>query len=93
MPSSGIFFTKAEPLTADKKKIEEMKLQAEDITCMSCAGDIEKILQETEGILEASVNYAEDCIHIRYDADSMNRRQAYMAVRKLVPIRKIISES
>ena len=73
--------------------IKEMKLQAEDITCTSCAEDMEKILQETDGILEASVNYSDDYIYIRYDSDIINRKQVYSAARKLGPIRKIISES
>jgi Cu+-exporting ATPase len=73
--------------------IKEMKLQAEDITCISCAEDMEKILQETEGILEASVNYSDDYIYIRYDSDVINRKQVYFAARQLGTIRKIISES
>ena len=80
-------------MKSDKNNISEMKLQAEDITCISCAEDIEKILQETEGILEASVNYSDDSIYVRYDSDIINRKQVYLAVRKLGTIRKIISES
>ena len=80
-------------MKSDKENISEMKLQAEDITCISCAEDMEKILQETEGILEASVNYSDDSIYVRYDSDIINRKQVYLAVRKLGTIRKIISES
>jgi Cu+-exporting ATPase len=79
-------------MKSDKNNISEMKLQAEDITCISCAEDMEKILQETEGILEASVNYSDDSIYVRYDSDIINRKQVYLAVRKLGTIRKIISE-
>jgi Cu+-exporting ATPase len=79
-------------MKSDKNNISEMKLQAEDITCISCAEDMEKILQETEGILEASVNYSDDSINVRYDSDIINRKQVYLAVRKLGTIRKIISE-
>ncbi len=79
-------------MKSDKNNISEMKLQAEDITCISCAEDMEKILQETEGILESSVNYSDDSIYVRYDSDIINRKQVYLAVRKLGTIRKIISE-
>lgn len=79
-------------MKSDKENIREMKLQAEDITCISCAEDMEKILQETDGILEASVNYSDDCIYIRYDADIINRKQVYFATRKFGAIRKIVSE-
>ncbi len=79
-------------MKSDKNNISEMKLQAEDITCISCAEDMEKILQEIEGILEASVNYSDDSIYVRYDSDIINRKQVYLAVRKLGTIRKIISE-
>ncbi len=79
-------------MKSDKNNISEMKLQAEDIICISCAEDMEKILQETEGILEASVNYSDDSIYVRYDSDIINRKQVYLAVRKLGTIRKIISE-
>ena len=80
-------------MKSDKNNISEMKLQAEDITCISCAEDMEKILEETEGILEASVNYSDDYIYIRYDSDIINRKQVYFAARKFGTILEIISES
>jgi copper chaperone CopZ len=75
------------------KKHKEMILLADDITCTSCAEDMEQILRGTEGITDASVNYNEDTISIRYDPEVIDRKQVYIAARKLGSIRKIISES
>lgn len=76
-----------------EREYREMKLLADDITCTSCAEDMEKILRETEGIVEASVNYNEDTISIRYDPRIIDRKAVYIAVRKLGTVRKILSES
>ena len=70
-----------------------MKLLAGDVTCQSCAEDMEKILRETEGIVDAAVNYNEDTISVRYDPGITDRKKVYLAVRRLGAIKKIISES
>jgi copper chaperone CopZ len=75
------------------KKYKEMKLLADDITCTSCAGDMEMILRETEGIVDAAVNYNEDTISVRYDPEIIARKKVYFAVRKLGTVKKILSES
>ena len=61
----------------------EMVLQAEGITCSSCAGDMEVILREKEGVLEASVNYANEIIRVRYDPLRLDRKAVFSAVRGL----------
>jgi Cu+-exporting ATPase len=61
----------------------EMVLQAEGITCSSCAGDMEVILREKEGILGASVNYADEIIRVRYDLLLLDRKAVFIAVRGL----------
>jgi copper chaperone CopZ len=75
------------------KKYREMKLLADDVTCTSCAEDMEKILRETRGIVDAEVNYNEDTISVRYDPEIIDRKKVYLAVRKLGSIKKILSES
>ncbi len=75
------------------KKIKEMNLKIEGIVCTGCVEDMEKILRETDGILNASVNYNDESVHIKYDSELTDRRKVYMAVRRLVKISKIISES
>jgi len=76
-----------------EKTYKDMKLLADDITCISCAEDMEKILRETEGIVNATVNYNEDMISVRYDPEIIDRKKVYRAVRKLGTIKKILSES
>lgn len=70
-----------------------MKLKAEVIVCAGCADDMEKILRETEGILDASVDYPNEVICIKYDPVLIDRKKVYFAARKLCKIRKVISES
>lgn len=72
--------------------ISEMKLTAEGITCISCAGDMEEILREKPGIIDVSVSYADDSVVVKYDSVIINRKDVYFAVRKLgIPL-KIVSE-
>ncbi len=71
----------------------EMRFQAEDLTCSSCAGDMENILQETEGILDASVNFADETVYVRYNSTILDRKQVFSAVRKLGYSVRIIRET
>jgi copper chaperone CopZ len=66
-----------------EKNVKEMMFQADNITCSSCAGDMEKILMDTEGILEAVVNFAKETVWIRYNPELLGRKEAFLAVRKL----------
>ena len=75
------------------KNIKEMRLKADGITCSSCAGDMENILAEKDGIVDVSVNFVEDNIVIRYDPDVIDRKNLYIAVRKLGYPLKIVSET
>ena len=61
----------------------EMVLQAEGITCSGCAGDMEVLLREREGIMEASVNFADEKIRVRYDPLLLDRKAVFGAVRGL----------
>jgi Cu+-exporting ATPase len=75
-----------------EKNIKEMKLKVEGIVCTGCAEDMQKILSETEGVVDATVNYAEETIHIKYDPEILDRKKVYFMVRKLVNAGEIISE-
>lgn len=63
--------------------IKEIHLQLEGITCTGCAEDIQTILREKEGILDASVNFAEGKINIRYDAELIGQKQILLTVSRL----------
>lgn len=58
-------------------------LQAEDITCSGCAGDMEKILRQREGVIEASVDFAKGIICVKYNPLLLDRKAVFGAVRGL----------
>ena len=70
----------------------ELIFKVEDITCSSCAADMEKILQEKEGISNAAVNFAEETVSVRYDPQKLDRKEVFFAVRKLGYKIRIIGE-
>ena len=74
------------------KNIREMKLKTVGITCAGCAKDMEKLLRETEGILDAPVHFADEVIHIKEDPRLIGRKQVYHGARKPGNIMHVISE-
>ncbi|UCH44382.1 MAG: heavy-metal-associated domain-containing protein [Nitrospiraceae bacterium] len=76
-----------------EKNLKEMRLKAEGIVCTGCAEDMENILLDKEGIEEATVSFIDDFIEVKYDADVIDRKNVFLAVRKLGFPVKIISES
>ena len=75
-----------------EENAREMTFQAEAITCSGCAGDMENILRETEGIIDASVDFTEEIIWIRYDPQKLDRKKVFFSVRRLGYRIRIISE-
>ncbi len=71
----------------------EMRFQAENITCSSCAADMENILRDTQGILDASVDFNDETVHVRYDARILDRKEVFAAVRRLGYPLRLLSES
>ena len=71
----------------------EMVLQAEGITCASCADDMAGILREKEGVREASVNFAREIISVRYDPLLLDRKDVFSAVRRLGYKVRILEET
>ncbi len=72
--------------------LKEMILQAEGITCSSCAGDMEGILRGREGVMDASVNFADEIISVKYDPLLLDRKEVFFAVRRLGYKVKILEE-
>jgi copper chaperone CopZ len=62
---------------------EKIQFRVNNIACAGCAEDTEKVLNNTEGILDASVSYADHIISITYDPAVIDRRQVFITVRKL----------
>jgi len=42
------------------------------MTCASCVGKIETVLNKTNGVTEATVNFATEKVTIEYDNDKLN---------------------
>jgi copper chaperone CopZ len=72
--------------------IREMRLKAEDIACISCAEDMERILKDKDGVIDVTVSYDGASVVLKYDAEMLSRKEAYFAVRKLGYPLKIVSE-
>ena len=72
--------------------IKEIKLKADEISCTGCIEDMEIILRDQAGILEAKVNYADDIIDIKYDSDVIERPAVIHTARRVANISKIIWE-
>lgn len=58
-------------------------MQVEGITCSGCALDTENILLDTDGVLEAGVNFAAGTLAITYDPDEISEKAVIARVRKL----------
>jgi len=69
---------------------KQINFQLEGITCAGCAEDMEKILRDKDGVLDVSVNYAEETVHIGYEPGVINEKELFAAVRKLGFRTKII---
>ena len=75
-----------------EENTRELIFKAEDITCLSCADDMENILQEKDGIINASVNFAEETVCVRYNPQMLGRKEVFLVVRKLGYKIRIIGE-
>jgi Cu+-exporting ATPase len=60
----------------------EVELPLVGMTCANCAGTIERRLKKTEGVLDATVNFASEKANVRYTPGVTNRALLVAAVRK-----------
>jgi copper chaperone CopZ len=70
-----------------------MKLKVYGIECRGCVEDYEKVIGETDGVVNVSFDFNECIITVQYDASIIDRKQVYVTVRKLVRKAEILSES
>ena len=64
-------------------KAMKMRFKAHGLTCRECASDMETILTEKDGITRASVDYDTDIIDVSFDPEHMDKKDVFLAVRKL----------
>jgi len=53
------------------------------ITCAGCATDIETVLRNTEGVVNAAVDYSTCEIAVGYTPDEINEQQVVCVLKKL----------
>ena len=53
------------------------------ITCAGCATDIETVLRNTEGVVNASVNYSTCEVAVDYGPDEINEQQIMCVLKRL----------
>ena len=54
------------------KKMHKARIHVSGMTCTTCASTVEKALAETEGIEQASVNFAFENAAVEYDPEKIN---------------------
>lgn len=72
--------------------IKTITLKVDDIVCTGCAEDMETVLLNKDGILEATVSFADDIIEIQYDASEIERPDVIQAAKSIANISGVISE-
>ena len=77
--------------TSMEENIQEIIFEVEGIICTGCAMDMETVILNTDGIEEASVNYADGTFTIKYDTDEIDAQDVFEKVKKLGFKTKILS--
>ena len=54
-------------IVAPDKKLKKESFPVTGMTCAACAGSVESILSYTEGVKNASVNFASNSVLVEYD--------------------------
>jgi len=78
METINIFETKEKNT---KKGVKE-SFPVTGMTCASCAASVESVLKHTEGVFDASVNFANSSVLIEYD-NGLNPNQLRNALREV----------
>ena len=72
--------------------LKVIKLKVDNIPCTGCAEDMETVLRDHAGIIEAEVHYADDIIAIKYDPEVIERTAVIRAARRIANISQVIME-
>ena len=66
-----------------EKTAKQINIQVEGISCTGCATDMETILRNTDGIVDAKVFYATGMIKIEYAPSEIELDQIFSIVKKI----------
>lgn len=61
----------------------KINLQVEGIYCAGCATDMETVLNNTDGILKASVDYSTGGIDIEYDPAEIGTDKIILMIKEM----------
>ncbi len=64
------------------KKMQNVRLYLEELSCPDCANKIEMVLNKTEGVNEANVHYTTSKADVEYDPDEITLDDLKKAVGK-----------
>ena len=73
--------------------VKELEFRAPNISCSGCAEDMENILRDRDGILDAAVKYSDGSIRVTFDPNLIGREEVIAAVRRLGFPAEIVRES
>ncbi|MBW2467611.1 MAG: heavy-metal-associated domain-containing protein [Deltaproteobacteria bacterium] len=75
-----------------EKKNREIKFLIEGITCTGCAMDMENIMLDMDGVIDASLNFAEGVFTIQYDPEEIGAKTIAKKVQNMGFGTKLITE-
>src|ERR1044072_6771801 len=66
-----------------KDKIKKTTFPVLEMTCAACAVSVESMLKSTAGVLDAGVNFANQCAWVTYDPDIATPQTLQTAIRAI----------
>ncbi|HCX65230.1 MAG TPA: heavy metal translocating P-type ATPase, partial [Eubacteriaceae bacterium] len=70
------------PSEEDSSTIEKVTVKIEGMSCTSCAGNVEKTLNDLEGVTKLHVNFASEKAIVEYDSSKIRLLDMQEAVKK-----------
>lgn len=68
---------------ANRKSLKKITLKIVGMHCVSCAFDIDGVLEETEGVKKAQTNYAKAEVIIEFDEDLLSEKHIIAVIQKV----------
>lgn len=75
---------------AQQSKTEKVKLKITGLTCAGCAGHLNKVLSETNGIINNSVEYPGDLAVVEYDSKKITPDEIIKAIEDKTSYKAVI---
>ncbi|WP_420575387.1 heavy-metal-associated domain-containing protein [Ekhidna sp.] len=82
LAGNGMAQSANSPTTESTQKSETVKLKVTGLTCAGCASHLYKVLKETKGVVDNSVEYPGDIAVIDYDPEKTQPEQLIAAIEE-----------